>query len=116
MTVMLGDITAADDIYLVCGYTDMRKQIDGLCAIVQDKLNMDPRRRALYMFCGRRCDRIKLLLWEETGFVLLYKRLDVSKGRFRWPRKKEEVRNLTWQEFDWLTSGLEIDQPNAIRA
>ena len=39
---MLGDITAADEIYIVCGYTDMRRSIDGLCAIVQDRLRMDP--------------------------------------------------------------------------
>ena len=61
---MLGDITVADEIYIVCGYTDMRRAIDGLCAIVQDKLHMDPRRSALYLFCGKRCDRIKALLWE----------------------------------------------------
>ncbi len=112
---MLGDITAADEIYIVCGYTDMRKSIDGLCGIIQDKLHMDPRRRALYLFCGRRNDRIKLLLWEPDGFVLLYKRLE-AEGRYRWPRNKYEARNLTWREFDWLVSGLDIEQPRAIRA
>ena len=111
---MLGDITAADSIYIVCGYTDMRKSIDGLCAIVQDKLNMDPRSRSLFLFCGKRCDRIKLLLWERDGFVLLYKRLAVD-GRYRWPRSRDEVRNLSWKEFDWLVSGLDIEQPKAIR-
>ena len=40
---MIGDITVADEIYIVCGYTDMRKSIDGLCAIVEDKLHMSPR-------------------------------------------------------------------------
>ena len=69
---MLGDITAADEIYIVTGRTDMRKSIDGLCAIVEDQLHMDPRRSALYLFCGKRCDRIKALLWESDGFVLLY--------------------------------------------
>ena len=59
---MIGDITAADEIYIVCGYTDMRKSIDGLCAIIEDKLHMDPRSRALYLFCGRRADRFKILL------------------------------------------------------
>ena len=54
---MIGDITAADEIYIVCGYTDMRKSIDGLCAIIEDKLHMDPRSRALYLFCGRRANR-----------------------------------------------------------
>ena len=59
---MLGDITAADEIYIVCGYTDMKHSIDGFCAVVQDKLRMDPRHSALYLFCGKRCDRIKALL------------------------------------------------------
>ena len=68
---MIGDITAARSIYIVCGYTDMRKSIDGLCAIVKDELQMDPATRSLFLFCGRRCDRIKLLLWEPDGFVLL---------------------------------------------
>ena len=45
---MLGDITAADEIYIVTGRTDMRKSIDGLCAIVEEQLHMDPRRSALY--------------------------------------------------------------------
>ena len=107
---MLGDITAADEIYIVCGYTDMRRAIDGLCAIIQDKLHMDPRRSALYLFCGKRCDRIKALLWEGDG----YKRME-AQGRFRWPRNPEEVRTLTWQQFDWLMSGLEIEQPKAFR-
>ena len=59
---MIGDITAVDEIYIVCGYTDMRKSIDGLCAVVEDKLHMDPRRSAIFLFCGRRADRIKILL------------------------------------------------------
>ena len=112
---MLGDITAADELYIVTGYTDMRKSIDGLCAIVEDQLHMDPRRSALYLFCGKRCDRVKALLWENDGFVLLYKRMEVN-GRFRWPRSSQEVRQLTWQQFDWLMSGLEIEQPKASRS
>ena len=71
---MLGDITVADEIYIVTNYTDMRKSIDGLCALVEEQLKMDPRRSALYLFCGKRCDRIKALLWESDGFVLLYKK------------------------------------------
>lgn len=62
---MLGDITATGDLYIVTGYTDMRKSTDGLCAIVEDQLHMDPRRSALYLFCGKRCDRVKALLWEN---------------------------------------------------
>ena len=113
---MIGDITVADEIYIVCGYTDMRKSIDGLCAIVEDKLHLDPRRSAIFLFCGRRCDRIKILMWEADGFVLLYKRLSAVQGRYRWPRNREEVRSLTWREFGWLMSGIDIEQPKAIVA
>lgn len=113
---MIGDITVADEIFIVCGYTDMRKSIDGLCAIVEDKLHMDPRRSAIFLFCGRRCDRLKILMWEPDGFVLLYKRLSVAHGRYRWPRNRDEVRSLTWREFDWLLSGIDIEQSKAIVA
>ena len=94
---MLGDISAASEIYLVCGYTDMRKSIDGLRAIVEGTLKLDSKDHSLFLFCGRRCDRIKALIWEGDGYVLLYKRLDAENGRYRWPRDKSEARNLTWQ-------------------
>ena len=110
---MLGDISVVDEIYLVCGYTDMRKSIDGLCAIVEHQLHRNPKENTLYLFCGRRCDRIKALLWEGDGFVLLYKKLAVD-GKYRWPRTASEVKPLTWKQFDWLMSGLEIEQPKAI--
>ena len=111
---MLGDITIAREIYLACGYTDMRKSIDGLAAVVQQQFNLNPFQPVLFLFCGKRCDRIKALLWESDGFVLLYKRMEVQ-GRFRWPRNQLEVKQLTWQQFDWLMSGLEIEQPKAFK-
>ena len=111
---MLADISRVDSIYIVCGKTDMRKQIDGLCTIIKDKLHMGPESNALFLFCGRRCDRIKAILYEPDGIVLLYKRLSIE-GRFRWPRNQDEVRELTWQQFDWLMSGLEIEQPKAFK-
>ena len=68
---MLGDITAVSDIYIICGYTDMRKSIDGLCAIIKDQLDISPEHsNALYLFCGRKSDRIKAILHEKDGFVL----------------------------------------------
>ncbi len=112
---MLGDISGLEKIYIVCGYTDMRKSIDGLCAIVEDQLRMDPASSALFLFCGRRRDRIKALLREPDGFVLIYKRLTVP-GGYQWPRKQSEVRDLSWREFDWLMSGIDIDQPKALKA
>jgi len=112
---VLGDISIADNIYIVTGYTDMRKSIDGLCAIILTQLQMEPDKRAIYLFCGKRCDRIKVLLREPDGYVLLYKRLDVVSGRFRWPRNSSEIKSITWQQFDWLMSGLEIEQPKALQ-
>lgn len=112
---MLGDISGATNIYVVTGYTDMRKSIDGLCAVIQMQLNADPNANAIYIFCGKRCDRIKVLLREPDGYILLYKRLDVVQGKYRWPRNSSEVKPITWQQFDWLMSGLEIEQPKALK-
>ncbi|WP_083248225.1 IS66 family insertion sequence element accessory protein TnpB, partial [Desulfuribacillus stibiiarsenatis] len=94
---MLGDITVAKEIYIACGYTDMRKSIDGLAALVQETFGMDPFTPRLYLFCGRRRDRLKALLWEGDGFILLYKRLE--NGSFQWPRSTEQIKSLTWQEL-----------------
>mgnify|MGYP002612389162 CR=1 FL=1 len=69
---------------------------------------------ALYLFYGRKCDRIKAILKEPDGIVMIYKKLTV-KGSYRWPRDRSEVRNLTWREFDCLMSGIDIEQPKAIR-
>uniref|UniRef100_UPI000A7CD35B IS66 family insertion sequence element accessory protein TnpB n=1 Tax=Clostridium sp. NkU-1 TaxID=1095009 RepID=UPI000A7CD35B len=69
---MLGDISKAEHIYLACGYMDMRKSIDGLSAIVQQNFRLDPFSNSLFLFCGRKCNRIKALFWEGDGFVLLY--------------------------------------------
>ena len=82
-------------------------------AIVRDTYELDPYRKSLVLFCGRRRDRIKALHFEKDGVCLYYKRLD--NGRFQWPRDSSEVRNLTRQEYRWLLEGLSIDQPKAIR-
>ena len=70
-----------EHIFLACGFTDMRKFVDGLAAIVQQNFQLDPFSNNLFIFCGRRHDRLKALLWRGDGFLLLYKRLD--NGRFR---------------------------------
>jgi transposase len=110
---MLNDLAADTQVYLVTGYTDLRRGIDGLATIVQAQLELDPFSKALFLFCGRRCDRIKGLLWEGDGFLLLYKRLD--NGRFQWPRSETEAVMLTSQQIRWLLEGLKIEQPKAIR-
>ena len=110
---MLGDISKADQIYLACGYTDMRKSIDGLASIVQQNFKMDPFQNNLFLFCGHKRDRLKALYWEKDGFVLLYKRLE--SGSFQWPRDADEVKRITSQEFRWLLEGLAINQPKAVK-
>ncbi len=112
---MIGDITVASNIYIITGYTDMRKSIDGLGALILNELHREPDTNSIFLFCGKRCDRIKILLREQDGYVLLYKRLDVVQGKYRWPRNKSEVKPITWQQFDWLMSGLEIEQSKAIK-
>ena len=104
---MLGDISGLEKIYIVCGYTDMRKSIDGLCAVIEDQLKMDPSSSALFLFCGRRRDRIKALFHEPDGFVLIYKRLSV-RGGYHWPRKQAWVRDLSWRGVYWPVSGVVI--------
>lgn len=111
---MIGDISRAENIYLACGYTDMRKSIDGLSALVVQQFELDPFSNSLFLFCGRRCDRIKALYWEGDGFVLLHKRLE--RRSFQWPRKESEAKTITPQQFRWLLEGLQIEQPRAVKA
>ena len=110
---MLRELAETVDVYLVTGYTDLRRGIDGLAGIVQGNLSLDPFSRSLFLFCGRRRDRIKGLFWEGDGFLLLYKRLD--NGAFCWPRTETEARLLTQQEIRWLLEGLNLEQPTAIK-
>ncbi len=109
---MLKDMSA-ENIYIVCGHTDMRKSIDGLAAIVQQQYKLDLFSSSAFLFCGRRRDRLKVLLWEADGFLLLYKRLE--DGKFNWPKSEQEVRSLTREQYIWLMQGLSIDQPKAIK-
>ena len=104
---------SAENIYIVCEHTDMRKPIDGLAAIVQQQYKLDLFSSSAFLFCGRRRDRLKMLLWEADGFILLYKRLE--DGKFNWPRSEQEVRNLTREQYIWLMQGLSVDQPKAIK-
>lgn len=62
---MLSDFTGADKVYIACGYTDLRKGIDGLASMVQQQFQLDPFTNTLFLFCGRRRDRIKGLYWER---------------------------------------------------
>jgi len=105
------DFSRVQNFYIACGYTDMRKQIDGLAAMVQLQFGKELDESSIFLFCGRQADRIKALYFDGTGYVLLYKRL--TEKRFQWPRSEAELRLLTRQEFRWLMEGLSITQTKA---
>lgn len=102
---MLEDAAGIRRVVLACGVVDLRKGIDGLAMIIGDKYKQNPfEKGTLFLFCGRRTDRIKGLLWQGTGFMLLYKRLE--DGRLSWPRTTEEAAELTEEQFNYLMLGL----------
>lgn len=109
----MADLSKVCNYYIACGYTDLRFGIDGLAGIVTQQYGKHPDEESLFLFCGRRSDRIKALYWSGDGYVLVYKRL--SNGRFQWPRSKEELKLINPQSFSWLMEGLKIEEPKAIR-
>ena len=95
---------------VVCGYTDLRKGIPGLSQLIEGHFNLNPfEDKVLFLFCGRRGDRIKALLWEGNGFLLLYKRWE--KGSLSWPRTPDEVAEISKHQFRLLLQGLNPVQP-----
>lgn len=106
------DFSKVRNYYIACGYTDMRKQIDGLVAMIQLQFGRGIDEESLFLFCGHKADRIKAIYWDGTGYILLYKRL--REKRFQWPRSEQELKKISAQEFRWLMEGLEIYQKKAI--
>lgn len=102
--------------FIAVGFTDLRRGIDGLAAIVQEEFKLDPfDTGCVFLFCGRKRDRIKVLVYDGDGFVLAYKRLEANGSSFKWPRSQREARELTPQQFRWLMEGLELEQKKAIQ-
>lgn len=90
---MLEDAAGIRRVVLACGTVDLRKGIDGLATIIGDKYGQNPfEKGTLFLFCGKRSDRCKGLLWMGTGFLLLYKRFEA--GRLSWPRNIQEAADL----------------------
>ena len=105
---MLNDATCFKKVYLALGYTDLRRGIDGLAITIQHDYGLDPGEKGvLFLFCGRRSDRIKGLLLEGDGFLLLYKRLERD-SKFQWPRNCDEMKMITEEQYGWLMRGLSI--------
>ena len=80
---MIGGLPSGVQVHLAAGRTDMRKGIDGLAALVQSVLRADPFSGHVFVFRGRAGYAVKLLFWDQGGFVLVYKRLE--RGHFVWP-------------------------------
>jgi transposase len=96
-------------IWLACGVTDMRKGFDGLAAIVQLQLAEDPFSGQLFVFRGRRGDRVKLLWWDGDGLCLFAKRLE--HGRFVWPQAQSGTVYLSQAQLSMLLEGIDWRRP-----
>lgn len=102
------DLQKYPHVYIACGVTDMRQGINSLAALVEYQFHLDPLKEgSLFLFCGRRRDRIKVLTHDSDGYVLMYKRL--FKGHYQWPMNEVDVKALTPQEFTQLLSGFSVE-------
>ena len=98
---MLEDAAGIRRVVIACGYVDLRKGIDGLSMIIGDRYHQNPfEKGTLFLFCGRRSDRIKGLLWMGDGFLQLYKRLEA--GSLSWPRTTAKADLIFVQNIDFL--------------
>ncbi len=97
----------AGSIYLHRDAVDFRKSINGLVMIVEQEMELSPFAPALFVFCNKNRDRVKVLYWDQTGFCLWYKRLEAEK--FKWPRHSHSaVMALDELQWEWLLSGYDI--------
>ena len=99
------NIDKIDTVYIACGATDLRKSIDGLVIIVKNELKLDPFEKALFVFCNKQMNRIKIFHFDE-GFWLYYYRLE--NGRLKWPQNINEALATNKEELKWMLKGYEI--------
>lgn len=99
------DIDKVTTIYLACGVTDLRKSIDGLTMSVESELKLDPFEKALFVFCNKQMNRLKILHFDE-GFWLYYHRIE--HGKLKWPQTKEEALQVNKEDLRWLLKGYEL--------
>ena len=95
--------------FLFAGPADMRKGFDGLSGLASSSMPGDPLSGDVFIFVNRRRDRMKLLVWDRTGFVLWYKRLEA--GTFELPRPKEGEASvgISWQKLVLILEGVKLD-------
>lgn len=94
--------------YLWLEAIDMRKSFDGLHGLVTNELGRDAVSGEVFIFMNRRRDQVKLLVWDRTGFVIYYKRLE--QGRFELPKRAEGDRGrvLPWADLLLILEGVSL--------
>lgn len=92
-------------IYLATEPVDFRKGMDGLAAIVQSEFGLDPFSGAIFVFRAKRSDRLKIVVWDGTGLVLVYKRIEGA--GFIWPKISNGTVSITRSQFEALFVGLD---------
>ena len=103
---MFADVPA---VYLHRDSVDFRKSINGLSLIVEQSMGLSVFDAALFVFCNKQRDKLKILYWDNSGFCLWYKRLE--KDKFKWPRKDgRDVISLSEEQFHWLLRGFDLTQ------
>ncbi len=85
---------------------DMRRSFDGLCATIAEALGSNLLSGDLYLFGGRRADRIKAIAWDRTGLAIWYKRLE--KGKYKWPTRECASIELRAHELALLLDGVDL--------
>lgn len=94
-------------VYLHRAPVDFRKSINGLSVIVEGEMSLSPLSGALFVFCNKKRDKLKLLYWDKSGFALWYKRLEQEK--FKWPKKRGDATiQLDESQLHWLLEGYDI--------
>jgi len=103
-------LTSSFYYYLYREPTDMRKSFDGLSGIVQGQLERNPTSGEVFIFVNRRKNKVKLLRWEQGGFILYYKRLEV--GTFELPAFTEEAVScqMSWPGLMLMIEGISIEK------
>ena len=102
-------LPAGARVWLAAGATDMRKGFDGLAGLVQTQLLEDPFSGQLFVFRGRRGDRVKILWWDGDGLCLFAKRLE--RGRFVWPQATSGTVSLSGAQLSMLLEGIDWRRP-----
>jgi transposase len=92
-------------VYVAMRPVDFRKGVDGLALAVQEMLGLDPFSGAIFVFRAKRADRIKLLVWDQTGMVLVHKRLEG--GKFVWPQVRDGAMRMSSAQLAALFEGLD---------